>query len=382
MGVDAAMSIEQYGARFDEEPGYLDFARVGPIGAAVVEEEAALMPLLARARFGSLEALLPPGPDPRVRASVAALTGFRADQVVFQPNTTQALMHVMFGITGGVALSPAEFPSLTFAVTRAAQALGVIAPVWLDTEPGRMTPGGIRDQDLPPSAVAVAVSLVDFRTGYLADIEGIRQVIGDRLLIVDATQGFGVVDAPYSLADVVVGGGQKWPRAGWGTGFLALSDRALDHLTPVWSGINATDVEGTPMDEVPEPTRGPGKFSVSNPDPIAQARLAGALEEIASVGVPAINASIAGKISRIIDLADEFGLPVTSPRADAERAGIAVIQPEADQLTVLAASLHNHGITATVRAGHVRLSAHASTADETFAMLRAAFLAFATATSV
>jgi selenocysteine lyase/cysteine desulfurase len=375
------MKVDAYAARFDEEPGYLDFARVGPIGAAVVEEEAALMPLLARARFGSLDALLPPGPDPRVRAAVAALTGFRSDQIVFQPNTSQGLMHVMFGITGGVAVSPAEFPSLTFAVTRAAQALGVIAPVWLETQPGRMTPGAIRDLDLPASVVAVGVSLVDFRTGYLVDIEGIRQVIGDRLLIVDAAQGFGVVDAPYSLADVVVGGGQKWPRAGWGTGFLALSDRALDHLTPVWSGFSATDVEGTPMDEVPEPTRGAGKFSVSNPDPVAQARLAGALEEIASVGVPAINASIAGKVSRIIELADEFGIPLISPRADSERAGIAVVEPPADQLTVLAASLHNHGITATVRSGHARLSAHASTSDETFAMLRAAFLSYATAVS-
>jgi selenocysteine lyase/cysteine desulfurase len=229
--------------------------------------------------------------------------------------------------------------------------------------------------------VAVAISLVDFRTGYLVDLEGVRQVIGDRMLIVDATQGLGIVDAPYGVADVVVGGGQKWPRAGWGTGFLALSDRALGHLTPVWSGFNATDVEGTPMDEVPDPTRGPGRFSVSNPDPVAQARLAAALEEMASVGVPAINARIAEKVGRIIDLADEFALPVTSPRAEAERAGIVVVEPAADQLTVLAASLHNHGITATVRSGHVRLAPHVSTDDETFAMLKAAFLSFSTATS-
>ena len=163
----------------------------------------------------------------------------------------------------------------------------MLAPLWLTTEHGRPTPGGIQAQQLPAAVVAVAVSLVDFRTGYLADLEGIRQVIGDRLLIVDATQGFGVVDAPYQLADVVVAGGQKWPSAGWGTGFLALSDRALDHLTPVWSGFNATDVEGTPMDEVPDPTRGPAKFQVSNPDPVAEARFAAALEEIARVGVPA-----------------------------------------------------------------------------------------------
>lgn len=373
------MHVDEYATRFGEEPGYLDFARVGPVGAAIVEEEAALMPLLARARFGSLDVLLPPGPDPRVRAAVAALTGFRTDQVVFQPNTSQGLMHVMFGITGGVALSRAEFPSLTFAVTRAEQALGVLAPVWLDTEPGRITPGGIRDQELPATVRAVAVSLVDFRTGYLVDLEGIRQVIGDRLLIVDATQGFGVVDAPYQVADAVVAGGQKWPRAGWGNGFLALSDRALDHLTPVWSGFTATDVEGLPMDEVPDPSRGPGKFQVSNPDPVAQSRLAAALEEMASVGVPAINGRIAEKVSRIIDLADEFALPVTSPRAEAERAGIVVVEPDPDRLTVLSASLHNHGVTATARSSHVRLSAHASTDDETFAMLRAAFLSYSTA---
>lgn len=375
------MGIDEYAARFDEEPGYLDFARFGPVGAAVVEEEAGLMPLLARARFGSLDSVIGGGPDDRVREAVAVLTGFRPDQVVFQPNTSQGLMHAMFGVTGGVALSPAEFPSLTFAARRAEQALGVLQPFWMSTQPGRLTPGGIRGQELPASVTALALSLVDFRTGYLADLEGISQVIGDRLLIVDATQCFGVVDAPYRLADVVVAGGQKWPRAGWGTGFLALSDRALEHLTPVWSGFNATDVEGTPMDEVPDPTRGPGKFQVSNPDPVAQSRLAAALEELALVGVPAVNSRIAERVGRIIDLADEFALPVSSPRAEAERAGIVVVQPEPDRLTALAASLHNHGVTATSRAGHVRLSAHASTDDETLDMLRAAFLSFATAAS-
>jgi selenocysteine lyase/cysteine desulfurase len=374
-------TLDGYLSRFDEEPGYLDFARFGPIGAAVVEEEAALLPLLARARFGSLDHVLDRTPHERVQSAVAGLTGFRPDQIVFQPNTSQGLMHAMFGITGGVALSAAEFPSLTFAATRANQALGVLQPFWMGTEPGRLSPGGIQSQDLPSSVVAVAVSLVDFRTGYLADLEGIAQVIGDRLLVVDATQGFGVVDAPYRLADILVAGGQKWPRAGWGTGFLALSDRALDHLTPVWSGFNATDVVGTPMDAVPDPARGPGKFQVSNPDPVAESRFASALEDIAATGVPAINDRLADRVSRIIDLADEFALPVTSPRALSERAGIVVVEPEPDRLTVLAAALHNHGITATIRAGHARLSPHASTQDETLAMLRAAFTSYATAAS-
>jgi selenocysteine lyase/cysteine desulfurase len=375
----SSLTLDAYAARFEDEPGYLDFARVGPVGRTVQEELAAQYSTLARGRFGSLEAVM--DQNGRVQAAVAALTGFRADQVVFQPNTSQGLMHAMFGITGGVSMSPAEFPSVTFAAVRAAQALGVLAPNWLETDHGRVTPGNLREQ-LSSSTVAVAVSLVDFRTGYLADLEGIRQVIGDRLLIVDASQCFGVVDAPWTLADVVVSGGQKWPRAGWGTGFLALSDRAREHLTPVWSGFTGTDVDGMPMDSVPEPTRTAAAFQVSNPDPMAQARFAASLEEIAEVGVPEINARIARNVSRIIDIADEFALPVVSSRAEPERAGIVVLEPAPDQLTVLAASLHNHGVTATFRQDRVRLSPHATTDEETFGMLKAAFVSFGTATSV
>lgn len=370
--------IDAFAAGFGEDPGYLDFARVGPPGRAVLEEERALTELLGRARFGSLDGLQ--GQDERVRVAVSDMIGFRPDQIVFQPNTSTGLMHAMFGITGAVALSPAEFPSTTFAAVRASQSLGVLAPVWLETDYGRVTPGTVRDQ-LTPATAAVAVSLVDFRTGYLADIEGIRQVIGDRLLIVDAIQGFGVVDAPYRLADVIVSGGQKWVRAGWGTGFLALSDRAVEQLTPVFSGFNATE-EDFPLDEVIAPARGAAAFQISNPSPIAQARLATALEEIGAVGVAVIAERVLERTGRMIELADEYGLPVVTPRDETERAGIVVLEPAPDQLTVLTASLFNHGVSATTRQGTVRLSAHATTSDETLDMLRAGFTAYAAAVNI
>jgi selenocysteine lyase/cysteine desulfurase len=373
------ITIEDYAATFGEEPGYLDFARVGPPGRAVKDEQYAQTGLLGRARFGTLESL--DDQDARVRAAIAAVTRFTPEQIAFQPNTSLGLMHAMFGITGGVALSAAEFPSTTFAATRSAQALGVLAPVWLETDHGRVTPGNLRDQ-LTSTVTAVAVSLVDFRTGYLVDLDGIRQVIGDRLLIVDAIQGLGVVDAPYEVADVVVAGGQKWLRAGWGTGFLALSERAVDQLTPVFSGFAGADSDGMPLDEVPSPAQGVGAFQVSNPDPIAQSRLAVALEEIAEVGVPQINEALTERVTRIIDLADEYAVPVVSPRDEAERAGIVVLEPAADQLTVLTASLFNHGVTTTTREGRVRLSPHVSTDDETFEMLRASFVSFASAVKV
>jgi selenocysteine lyase/cysteine desulfurase len=221
------------------------------------------------------------------------------------------------------------------------------------------------------------VSLVDPRTGFVADLEGIRGVIGDRLLIVDAIQGFGVVDARFDVADVVAGGGQKWLRAGWGTGYLAMGDRARELLDPVLSGFAGTS-EAEPWDGVPGTADGASAFTLSNPDLIALARLAAAVEEIETVGVPLIAAAIAERAAQVIDLADEFGLPVASPRTEPDRAGIVVLEPEPALLGTLVASLHNHGVTATVRQGRVRLSVHAGTSAETLGMLRDALISAST----
>jgi selenocysteine lyase/cysteine desulfurase len=366
-------TFDRYLAGFPEEPGFLNYASFGPMSKAVTAENDAWTDSVSRARFGAVDALY--AQEARAREAIANLLAFRADQVVLQPNTSMGLMHAMFGLTGPVLLSAAEYPSLPVATVRAEQALGATGPLWLSTDHGKVTPGQIRDQ-ITTTTTAVAVSLVDARTGYLADLEGIRQVIGDRLLIVDAIQGAGVVDAPFGLADVVAGGGQKWLRAGWGTGYLALSDRAIERLTPVISGWNGLVEEGQVFDEVPNPLRSPMAFRVSSPDHIATARLAAAAEDVARVGVSEIRDAVAIGVSRVIDLADEFALPVVSPRNEDERAGIVVLDPPVEQMTALTAALFNHGVATTVRGGKVRISVHAATAEETFEMLRAAFTSY------
>ncbi len=116
--------------------------------------------MLAKARFGTVERMH--AENQRVREAVSALTGFPAEQIVFQPNASTGLMHAVFGLTGGeVLLSPAEFPSVTYAAVRAAQAMRVVTPVWLETDHGRVTPAQVREQ-ISDSTSAVMVSLVDF----------------------------------------------------------------------------------------------------------------------------------------------------------------------------------------------------------------------------
>ncbi|MDY0944750.1 aminotransferase class V-fold PLP-dependent enzyme [Frigoribacterium sp. CFBP9039] len=369
-------TIDELISGYTDEPGYFDFAKWGPISRPVVEEERALVDVQARARFGSEVALTEQAG--RVRRAVSAVVGFPADQVVFQPDTSSGLVHTLFGLTGQVLMSPRDYPSGPVAATRAAAAMRVLEPVWMDLDHDVVTPAVVQ-RHLTDRVTAVAVSLVDYRTGYLVDLEGIRQVIGDRLLIVDAIQGFGVVDAPYGVADVIASGGQKWVRAGWGTGFLALSERASATLTPVFSGVAGTELRlGGSYHETLPTLPGAEAFQITNPDPIAQARFSTALEGIASVGVAAISREIADRASRLIDIADEFALPVVSPRDEAERAGIVVLEPSPEQMTTLTAALLNHGVTATVRDTTVRLSVHLSTDDDSFDLLRGALTSFGT----
>lgn len=371
-------TIDELAAQFGEETGFLDFARLGPIGSAVIEEELAQNNLRFRARYGSLGSIA--AQDARLREVVASALGFRDDQIVFQPSTTAGLMHAFFGLSGGLLLSPVEFPSVRFAAVRAAEARGVLVPNWIEyldgglETPGIITPGTLRPR-LTPAINAVAVSLVDYRTGYVADLEGIRQVIGDRLLIVDAAQGFGVVPAAYHVADVIASGGQKWVRAGWGTGFLALSDRAVQQLRPVLSGL-LPGTDPWPPGPVPAPPQEAGAFQITLPNPVAQARLTAAVEGILDVGIEAIYERVIERTDRIIELADSFGIEVASPRPTSERAGIVVLDPGADRITSLSAALHNHGVSVTVRDDRVRLSAHVSTSDETLDTLRQALVEF------
>lgn len=362
-------------ASFDGEPGYLDWAAFGPLSPAVRAEAAADTELLGSGRKTSIALV-----DDHVRSAkelIATLIGTDAAHVVLQPSTSYGLMQAVYGLAGGLLLSRAEFPTLTVAATRAAEALGSIDLQWLDPVDGFVTPEAVRD-GLTSDTRAVAVSLVDFRTGYRADLGGIRDVIGDRLLIVDAVQGFGTIDVDYSAADVVCANGYKWLRAGRGTGFAWYGERALERIAPVLSGYRGTD-EALPMDSVPPPAASAQAFTVSGVDTLAAARLSTALQEVADVGVAAIENELAARTGDVMYFADRYEVPIITPREPERRGGIVTLAPAPQDAAPLAASLANHGLTVTVRSGLVRVSPHVGTGANTLRLFGDALAAFSSA---
>ncbi|MEZ3159664.1 aminotransferase class V-fold PLP-dependent enzyme [Microbacterium sp. BWT-B31] len=371
------MDLESFQASFDGEPGYLDWAAFGPLSPSVRTESHADAELLGSGRRTGIDMVK----DHELEASdlLAELLMTDASHVTFQPSTTYGLMQALYGLTGGLLLGRHEFPSLTVTAQRAAAARGALVPQWVEPESGFMTPEVVRDA-LTDDTAAVAVSLVDFRTGYRADLTALRDVIGDRLLIVDAMQGFGVVEADYPAADVVCGNGYKWLRAGRGTGFAWYGDRALERLEPVLSGFAGADGDTLAgAGPIPSVAASAQRFTVATADHLAVARLATALRDIRDLGVDVIERELAERTKDVIFFADRYEVPVLTPRDAEHRAGIVTLAPAAQDAAPLAASLVNHGLTVTVRAGLVRVAPHVGTGADTLRLFGDALAAFSSA---
>jgi selenocysteine lyase/cysteine desulfurase/predicted transcriptional regulator YheO len=338
--------------QFRESTGYLDFARFGPPSNAVLAERARLTEYSAVAGPSTVDDLM--RQDLRARAAVARLCKADTDHVVLLPNTSTGLFQVAFGLTGEVVVSAAEFPANTYPWARAS---GVTVR-WVPT--AQAIPSA-----LGPDTAAVSVSAVDFRTGYRADLAVLSEITGDRLLVVDGIQGFGVVDEPWEVADVLVVGGQKWLRAGWSTGFMVLSDRALERLEPVLSGWTGATDPGLFDDSVHEPDSLAAGWSLTNLSPIAAGALNTALELVEQTGVRNIEDEVAKRIDDIGEVVRRAGGEIVSSFERPRRAGIlAFTMPDIPAETV-GAALTAEGISATVRPEHVRLSPHVSTTLET-----------------
>jgi selenocysteine lyase/cysteine desulfurase len=351
--------------QFTESPGYLDFARVGPPSRAVLEESAVLMGRVATAGASTVDELMTN--DTRAREAVARLCGADHDRVILLPHTSQGLFQAAFSVPPGEVLVPAaEFPANTYPWVRAEQA-GRVTVRWLRA--GRVTPEVVAGA-LTANTTVVSVSAVDFRTGYRADLGALREIVGDRLLVVDGIQGVGVVDEPWEVADVLVCGGQKWLRAGWGTGFAVLSDRALARMDPLISGWTGAVNPAVFDDEIHELAPDAQSWSVSNLSPVTAGALARALELVEEIGPSVVAQRIADRVTELEELLRSFGAEIVS--ATDRRAGILAFRMPNRPTAALATALADAEVTATIRPDQVRLSPHASTGSAAIERVRAA----------
>lgn len=369
---DMNVQLAPYLGRFDLLPGYLDFARIGPISADVAATltEAATLARGATAPT-ALEALLP-----ATRAGAARLLHAWEHEIAFLSSTSHALFTTAAALAptpGVVLVRRGEFPSNVYPWLRF-QERGGLQVRWIDAP--RVT-AEVLAAHLTPDVRALTVSAVDALTGHRAPLGALKELLGpDRVLVVDAIQGLGAVPLEVEAADVLASGGQKWLRAGWGAALLLVRDRVADLLSPTlggWSGVrnpleedpshdNGPPYEnpGAPYGQHPRaPLAGAVAHTMTNPDYPAVAALGTAIDLVLGVGVEAVGARIADVLGALLDTARAAGAEVLQNGVD--RGGIACFRLPGHDPAHVHRALADAGLTTTLRGPWIRLSPHATT---------------------
>ena len=180
--------------------------------------------------------------ETRLRERAAQRIAARPDQVTFLPSAARGVGVVLEAIDwqpgDNVVTGEAEFPS------------NVLGPLALgrrgvETRIVR-SPGGRYAYDVLERLVdgrtrLVIASAVSFRTGFRVDIARVAAAAhaAGALLLVDATQAFGVVPVSLAPADVLVASTFKWALAVHGAAVFAVADSAgeIEPAMVGWRGV-------------------------------------------------------------------------------------------------------------------------------------------------
>jgi kynureninase len=183
----------------------------------------------------------------------------------------------------------------------------------------------------------VALSTVLFRTAQALDLAPIvrRAREAGALTLLDAYQGAGTLEMDLAELDpdFVTGGSVKWLCGGPGTGWLYVRPSLAPTLTPALTGWLGHE-EPFAFDSGPTRLhRGERRFWNGTPCiPAYHAARAG-FGIVAEIGSGAIREKSLRQTGRLLELADEAGLRVGSPREPHRRGGTVCLDvPEAERV--------------------------------------------------
>jgi selenocysteine lyase/cysteine desulfurase len=168
-----------------------------------------------------------------VRARLARFVGTTPDTVAFTPSTSFGFSVVAqcFKARGydEVLSLEHEFPSTTVPLLKAGLTVRGVR-----RRPDGSYPLADLEAALRPSTRAVAVSLVQFNSGYRVDVEGLAQLCRERQLVLclNGAQAIGHIplDVTRWGASFLAMPSHKWLGAGYGTGMLVVSREWHDVL--------------------------------------------------------------------------------------------------------------------------------------------------------
>jgi len=175
----------------------------------------------------------------------------------------------------------------------------------------------------------VPVSHVLYKT---AEIQPVDRIVGaahaaGALVCLDAYQSAGAVPLDVTALDVdfCVGGSVKWLCGGPGAGWLYVRPDVAERLEPAFAGWQG---HARPFAFEPEmePAPGAARFLTGTPVVAANYAASAGYEIVAEIGVDRIRENSMRQTKLLVDLIDEAGFELTSPREPELRGGSVVFR--------------------------------------------------------
>jgi kynureninase len=301
---------------------------------------------------------------------IAPLIGAGPGEVAMVANVSMAQAQILSALEYGdgrdtIVMTELDFPSVRYVYDELASRLGariVVVP----------SEDGVRvDEDRLIAAIdertrLVAISHVLFRSAYVMDVARIAEhahAMG-ALMSIDAYHSVGVlpVDVRALGADFLTGGVLKWLCGGPGGCFLWASPELPDAIAPALTGWQA---HRRPFAFEPEMEHADGAWRWLGGTPVIPALFAATAGPrlLREAGMDAVRAKSLRQTTRLIQLAEARGFPLTVARDPARRGGtVAFDVPHAHEV---AQALLARDVIVDFRPGAgIRVAPHFYTSDE------------------
>jgi selenocysteine lyase/cysteine desulfurase len=304
----------------------------------------------------------------RARESFARLVGAKAENTSMMQTCAAAISQVALGMTMSagdeVVTWDQEYPSNAYpwyAATRRAGGSVVVVPSNddLSVDTGRLI-DAITDRTR-----AVAISWVQYQSGAITDLKAVGEACKqhDAFFFVDAIQGLGVL--PFDLeelgVDALAGGTHKWLCGPLGHGFLAFADGRRDEIEPLMHGAVTYASPDDLTDPELRPKSDPRRFEPGTPLLLGTLGGAAAIDIVLDAGVETLGDEARRLARRLTDKAQEKGARLVG--SGDSLSPIRTLVPRED-LDVVAARLDAAKVAYGLRAGGVRLAAHAHNSED------------------
>ena len=209
----------------------------------------------------------------------------------------------------------------------------------------------------------VAISFVEFGTGYRNDLAAIAEACHERgiYLCVDGIQGLGALqfDVRHIPVDFLATHAAKWMLGPIGAAFCFVHRQHLARLDPVMAGWRSV-VDRDNYYRYDSPLRPTGeRFEPGSLNAVGLVGMAAAIDLILSVGLATIEHRIVDLTDYLIDGLQAHGCTITSPIAHRqERSGIVCFQHPALPASEVGERLCAADVVVSVRGDIVRVSPH------------------------